>query len=540
MGESFHITIWLLPSVAALFLALAGATYARTRPEVAGSGALVALLLAIAAWSIAQTFEVSLTSASGKIWAAKLQYPGIASAPVLWLMFGLQYSGRGGWLSGLTRTLVWTPALLSVAVVLTNDSHGLMWSALALVTGDAYVALSVEHGPYFVFHVVYSYCLVAAGTALLAWTLAQAGRRWRQLAAVLAAPALVAGANLLYLSPFYPAQWLDLTPLAFAVAGCVLCWGLLRPGRLDRRPIARSDVVDRIPDAVFVLDDRGRILDLNPAAASVLGEHAGSPVGRPFAELLDAPVLGGPQLESGGEVRDLPLRRSGEERTYDVRISLLKGARRSVGRVLVFRETTDRRRIEQGLREASASLELANRELERLANTDTLTGLSNRRHFTATLEAELRRALRHERPLSLIVLDLDRFKQVNDQHGHAMGDRVLVSSARAIEDVVREVDLVGRLGGEEFAVLVPETDLSGAFRLAERIRANIAASGVVDSRGEPLRVTASLGVAALGVSGSDADSLLLAADDALYRAKANGRNRAERADEPTRATRLGS
>ncbi len=533
MVEGVQLTVWMLPSLAAVILSLAGAHYARGRPQVSGSGTLYALLLALAVWSAAHIAEVSLTSASAMVWAAKLQYPAIAATPVLWLIFALKYSGRDHWLRGITRPLVWTPALLSVAVVLTNERHGLMWSSLALVEGESYVALSIEYGPYFAFHVVYSYCLMAAGAAVLGWRLAQVGR-WQHFAAVLLAPGLGAAVNLLYLSPLYPAQWLDLTPFALALGTSVLCWSLLHPTSPDQRPIARSDVVDRIGDAVFVLDDKGCILDLNPAGAAILGDHGDSPIGRPFAELLDAPVLGGPQLESGGEVRDLPLRHSGEERTYDVRISMLQGGRRTRGRVLVFRETTDRRRIEQGLREASASLELANRELERLANTDTLTGLSNRRHFTSTLEAELRRALRHERPLSLIVLDLDRFKQVNDRFGHGMGDRVLVSAARAIEEVVREVDLVGRLGGEEFAVLVPETDLNGAFRLAERIRAGIAAAGVPDPRGQALRVTASLGVATLGVSGSDADTLLLAADNALYEAKGNGRNRVERAQKPAR------
>jgi len=519
-----------MPSPWAILICLALGAYVYRRRTAHGAGQLFALVVAIGLWSIAQTIGSLVDSLDASVLAAKLEYPGIAAAPVLWFLFAVVYSGRAERLRGPTHVLLWAVPALTVALTATNGSHGWIWSELELVRRGALTSLAVEHGPYFVFHAVYSYSLILTATGILAWSLAHVGQRRAQFAAVLGAPAVVGAANLYYLSPLYPVGWFDLTAFAFSLAAAVLCLSLLHHGFSDLRPIARHAVVETIADAVFVLDRQGNIADLNPAATAVLGENGGTPIGLPFVELLDAPVLGGSQLEDGGEVRDLPLRRSGEERTYDVRISLLQDQRlEPAGRVLVFRDTTARLQTERGLKETTASLEQANRELERLANTDTLTGLSNRRHFTSTLESELRRALRHNRPLSLIILDLDRFKQVNDQHGHAVGDRVLVRAARAVQEVVRDVDLVGRIGGEEFAVLVPETDLEGAFRLAERIRAGIAANGERDSRGSPLHVTASLGVASLGLAGSDADSLLLAADDALYAAKKNGRNRAERA-----------
>jgi diguanylate cyclase (GGDEF)-like protein len=163
---------------------------------------------------------------------------------------------------------------------------------------------------------------------------------------------------------------------------------------------------------------------------------------------------------------------------------------------------------------------------ERLAVTDELTGLSNRRAFDVTLEGEVERARRFKQPLALVLLDLDDFKDVNDEHGHQVGDEVLRSVARVLRDSCREVDEPARYGGEELAVVMPNTDLDGAQHLAERIRHGVSGLRVPlpDGAG-PLTITTSLGVATMPGSASDAASLVEAADDALYRAKRSGKNR---------------
>ena len=165
-------------------------------------------------------------------------------------------------------------------------------------------------------------------------------------------------------------------------------------------------------------------------------------------------------------------------------------------------------------------------EVQRLATTDALTGLFNRRHFFATAERELERAVRYQRSVSAIMLDVDHFKRFNDTYGHAVGDEVLRVVARCCREVVRNVDVVGRYGGEEFGVLVPEMSLDEACtQIAERIRARISETQV-DTEHGALSVSVSLGVSAWR-TGDDLSNLLKRADEALYRAKANGRNRVE-------------
>jgi diguanylate cyclase (GGDEF)-like protein len=165
-------------------------------------------------------------------------------------------------------------------------------------------------------------------------------------------------------------------------------------------------------------------------------------------------------------------------------------------------------------------------QLAAAARTDAKTGLLNATAWQRKADAEVIRALRAGTPLSLLLLDVDHFKQVNDSHGHLIGDDVLRALATELRQQVRESDVVGRFGGEEFTILLPRTDGNGACRIAERLRKSagllsVAADPKTDAR---IRVTVSIGVAVLGQHGTDLFELLAAADLALYRAKDAGRN----------------
>jgi diguanylate cyclase (GGDEF)-like protein len=167
----------------------------------------------------------------------------------------------------------------------------------------------------------------------------------------------------------------------------------------------------------------------------------------------------------------------------------------------------------------------------RQAVTDELTGLANARAFRSILDREIERSRRFQSPLSLVMLDLDDFKQVNDRYGHQQGDEVLASVAAVLRDFSRDIDAPARYGGEELAVVLPQTDSDGAELLAERMREAVERLRVPSVSGrDPLRVTASFGVASVPESAADREELVAAADAALYRAKRGGKNRVERAE----------
>lgn len=185
--------------------------------------------------------------------------------------------------------------------------------------------------------------------------------------------------------------------------------------------------------------------------------------------------------------------------------------------------------LEERVRERTAALNHANAELiaanERLASLalhDGLTGLSNRFHFFEVANTEIGRAIRYKRPLSLLMIDVDFFKRINDQYGHAAGDDVLRSLADIMSGMLRQNDVAARVGGEEFSVLLPETNLNDATAFAQRMRFTVAEKTL-----EGHSVTVSIGVAQLQADQSSVSEVLMRADAAMYRAKALGRNRVE-------------
>jgi len=182
-----------------------------------------------------------------------------------------------------------------------------------------------------------------------------------------------------------------------------------------------------------------------------------------------------------------------------------------------------RRDLELRVEERTAALSAANLQLDEMSRTDWLTGLPNRRGFLAVAEAEERRSRRSGRPFSIALADLDRFKEVNDAHGHATGDLVLQAACATVRAALREQDLVARWGGEELILLLPETPADGAFAAAEAVRRAVAASAV-EADGQRVELRISLGVAEHRPDRT-LDATIAAADHALYRAKETGRDR---------------
>jgi len=167
-------------------------------------------------------------------------------------------------------------------------------------------------------------------------------------------------------------------------------------------------------------------------------------------------------------------------------------------------------------------------ELFRQASTDSLTGINNLRYFRNMAEQEVRRARRFARDMSVMMIDIDHFKPINDTHGHAVGDTVIKGVVKRATDFLRQTDFIGRIGGEEFSVILPETPLSAAFEVADRLRKHIQEKPITAGT-IAVDCTVSIGVAQLSAQDGGIDDLLKRADTALYSAKHNGRNRVEMA-----------
>lgn len=200
----------------------------------------------------------------------------------------------------------------------------------------------------------------------------------------------------------------------------------------------------------------------------------------------------------------------------------------SIGLAILLHEIRKQRdELEQRVMERTIELEVANRQLEQLASTDYLTGISNRRHFHEVATRVLQRHVSSKAPLSLVMLDLDHFKQINDRYGHEMGDHVITGVVRIVQGTIRPTDQLGRFGGEEFLLLLPDAGLTTALEIAERIRCKVKET-LYDNDGIAIGITVSLGVAEWNGEQS-LEALIRTVDLALYQAKAAGRDQVKSA-----------
>jgi diguanylate cyclase (GGDEF)-like protein/PAS domain S-box-containing protein len=302
-----------------------------------------------------------------------------------------------------------------------------------------------------------------------------------------------------------------------------------RTAELAASEARTTAIVNTAVDAIITADAAGRIESINPATEQIFGYDAKELIGQSVSVLM--PESDGREhedhvhrfVESGraqvlGMGREtVAKRKSGA--TFPIDISVSK-AEVQDGLVFVglIRDITERKRAE-------AELQAAKEAAEEAARRDPLTGLWNHNRILEHLIEELSRSDRLGTPVSVAMVDLDHFKQINDTHGHMVGDEVLREVSRRLAEVVRLYDKVGRFGGEEFVVVLPGTSQAEAEAAAERIREELARAPVDTSVG-PIEVTASLGVVTRqGELANDATTLLVAADTALYSSKESGRDR---------------
>ena len=320
----------------------------------------------------------------------------------------------------------------------------------------------------------------------------------------------------------------DPTPLSFAGAVVGTAWLVGRNELFKVVPLARRLLFTELPDPVLILDASGRVMEANGAAFALARDTParGTPLAQwpRFGAAVAERLAGSDSGSSSGLVTlDAPTA------IYEMRVRAIGAVPRQIGQLVQLRNVTEQQltqaRILQTLAERNAQLSRVaslQQELRDQALRDPLTGLYNRRALAERFADERGHQRATGQPLALAVIDVDHFKTINDAHGHAAGDRVLCGLAREMRDALRASDTVFRTGGEEFALLLPNADAENALRRVEALRERVASA---DLGLAGRTVTFSGGVAAVAPGRDTLDSLLHAADAALYAAKAAGRNR---------------
>lgn len=305
----------------------------------------------------------------------------------------------------------------------------------------------------------------------------------------------------------------------------------------EHAPVGRLLVVDDSPDNLEILSTRLRFRGYAVETATG-GREALERISRrpPDLVLLDVmmPDLDGfevtRRIKRDPKLPFIPvILVTARDSTEDKVAGLDAGADDYLTKPINFPELEARVRSMLRIKELQDELGEKNRELEQLSISDGLTGLFNHRHLQELVHEEFERARRTGEPLSVVMLDLDHFKRVNDLYGHQAGDRVLQELAEILRHTAREIDKLGRYGGEEFLAILPDTDPVAAEIFAERVRDHVARHPFTVGRGEPLRLTVSCGMATYPQPGVYNPKMLVQrADQAMYAAKAAGRNRIAR------------
>ncbi len=532
MSLQFHpysIPFFIATTVSAL---IAAAIWPRR--SATGAVALLIHMIGLTLWSASSALMwLSVTLADQIFWMS-VSTLGILIVPGTLFLFSLQISLRRRSVPLWLLLFLCVEPLAGLALVWTNDFHRLVYSQPQLWIKNGLGELHWMPGPFIAADAIYSYVLIIVGIWFLIRELRKGGSLMQtQLQLILFGVSLSILADVVTLLPLLSSGGgLDASPIFYTLAGGFYIYGMYRKRLLDLMPVAHSVLIGSMTDGVIVLDAQDRILEMNSAAAQFLGLSASETSGRRAREALTTwrettrPFWDQPDIRTEALVTgDIP-------RTIDLKITpLTDGRKRTLGRLMVFRDITMRKQNEAILKDTNKQLHEQVREISALrdqlreqATRDPLTNLFNRRYFEESLQQELARALRENYPVCVLMMDIDRFKLVNDSCGHKVGDDVLQALASLIVLKIRRFDVACRFGGEEFVVVMPMLSLETARERAELLRQEFASMSLPCSSMKEAP-TLSIGVACYPFDGTDSETLVKAADRALYAAKGSGRNR---------------
>ena len=617
------------------------------------SGRLFALgMTAITLWTLSAALDYAAVPLDLKVFFAKLEAVGYHSAFALFAAFSIHYAGNQLWLKSIWgRALLIGNPLFNILLTATNELHGWIWSGFVREDNNIVV---FESGPAFSWVILTSYGLIIL-IFLNVWMAFRKGSEFarRQARILMFALLFPVAINLLYRLGVGHVRGVDWTSITFSITSLLIIYALYGMKFLDIAPVARDKLVDNLSDAMFVLDLKNRIVDINREAANILGTTPAFLIGRDLTEALP---LARSFLERPPEreVKDEFFIDLADKRYFDVLLSPVRDERQKlVGRLIIARDITERKWNELRLlqltqaveqspvsvvitdpnghivyvnprfldlsgfsleevqgktprivksdhtppeifkelwetiksgktwrgellnkkkngelywelevispvfdhaghtinfiavkedvtarKEAEARLLEVNRKLEeRLKDIeglqvilreqvirDPLTGLYNRHFLNEALGRELARAKREEYPICFLLMDLDNFKKINDTYGHAAGDITIQNFSNILKKQTRAGDIVCRYGGEEFLLVLPNTDISAAAEIAERLRRDFENSAI-SFAGFQINATTSCGISEFPSDGETEEKVLAAADLALYAAKERGRNR---------------
>lgn len=501
------------------------------RRTVRSSWWLLLLFIAISEWALANGFEAAAVSQELKIFWSKIAYLGAQTSPVFLLLFALVYTRRIQRLKIGYIALFYVIPVFVIIAAATNEMHGLVWMGFSPGPPGTN-SLIYHHGPVFWISVAYVFSIVSFSTTLLIVFAVRSQRIYRFQHYLLILASISPWAGLVfYIFDFGLLAGLDTTTIGFLFTGILLLIGVYQGNMLHSIPIAHELLFANIKDGIVVVDENLKIVDMNPAAQNQLSVK--------FSDVLNNNIEQASILPAGDKIsfskektKRFEVVSSINHRVwFDVTIAPLKDNKEYfLGWVVNIVDITERKKTQEKLQQVNQRLERQIKEIRILedqlreaANRDSLTGVFNRGYLEETLTREIARAKRKNIPLSIIMLDIDEFKKINDTHGHKTGDEVVIALGEMLKNSTREADCVSRYGGDEFVLVMPEMNREHAYQRAEKWR-NECKSLQLKKIKKDINFTISIGLSTFPMDGNSNETLLDKADQALYSAKQAGRD----------------
>jgi diguanylate cyclase (GGDEF)-like protein/PAS domain S-box-containing protein len=471
------------------------------------------LLLFSSIYAFGYAFEIMKADPEWFFLWLRVEYFGISFIAGSFLWLSIEFTGRFKTHKPVILVVLAGVSLFFLIVVLTNNFHHLYYTSIEVDYRGLFPTAALGRGIFYILNALWF-----VGSFLLSFILClhhffrtTVVLRKRTLTMLIAV--IVCLVNfLIYILKVIP--WsLDIGPLVVTINGCILSIAIARLSFLNISPIAREQVFESMQDGVIVTDPQGRILDFNQAIQQLFPNLTRENIGHYLSAL--APELE-PYLTSENISKNNPLsiQKDGISRFYEVRKITINGKQnQKIGIALNIREITEYHKLLEKLQE--------------YAEKDWLTGIWNRRKWMDLAMSEINRSKRYRRPLTIVYLDIDHFKSVNDNLGHEGGDMVLIHLVKNISSQLRANDIFGRIGGEEFVILFPELDKENAQNVTQRLLNTVSQEEIL-AYDQKLKVTISIGATVW--EGEDSkvslEELIQKADKALYMSKAAGRNQA--------------
>lgn len=526
-------TLFAIPLFLAAVTSYSLSLYSWRRRQFKGVVPFCLVGLLCGTWALVAGLDTLTADFGLKIFYMQVRFTTIALAPVCWLTMVSSLVGKRHILKGYRLVLLLVIPLITLILTWTMDQHTLMRSNFVFDVGGPFPVILFENGPWFYVHLYYSYLLQIISVAFLVHAMRDARNLiYRQALCMLGCVFISATCNFLFNLNISLVRGFNFSPATFTLASFLMGWALFRYQLFDLAPIARSTVIETVQDGMLVFDLHNRLVDFNRTAQQSFQLDFSRSIGASMHQLFQAyPDLQQKSQEETIERAEITLDGSGGPQCYELIVTPLKSNQElPLGRLFLLRNITAQKQAAKELSAANAELQSKLVEIELLQSKlreetirDPLTGLFNRRYLDETLQREVAGIARAGGYLCIIMIDIDRFKNINDSFGHKAGDRVLQALSKLLQEQTRASDIICRYGGEEFVLVMPGIRIERAFQRAEQFRLAFEALEITNGV-TAFHSTFSAGLAVYPEHAVSGEELLHLADQALYQAKTSGRN----------------